>query len=396
MISLNICILLVIIATYFSYKLKFFFNPITGFFLAHSIPIIAFIIIRNTYLNNIFIQYQELSINDVSIHYLVACIFFLIPWLVSSSNKKSKLPRFSSEISNTYYDFTNLIAIFLLINLLISFYILDGVPIFKMLFENFNIQDHLNSLAQLPIGIMALHTGLSMLLITILAIKSVKSKSFIKNYWFPILILLIECIWQGNRQLIMFSIFSYFSIKIGYSSSNNKDLKKLFLAIIIIIIFLLIFILFQHIRLKGEGSSPYEFLAYLTMPQLNYQSMLNAELNVDYSPNFIFNELIPNRFRSDEYSVHINSYLYEPTSPSGYLFNWYLDYGLLGVAFGSLFAGFISKFFFDRRFYSNKYFAYNNLSIYACFTSGIYSHYLSLNNFFIPVIFILVFFSFKK
>jgi oligosaccharide repeat unit polymerase len=397
--SLYISITLGLVASIYFVRLGGIFNPVTGFFLAHAVPIFAFILISNTDLKDTFQNYESLSISDVSKHYFLSCTFFLLPWLILDKKNLFR-PIYKLEIKyNLNSKNINRVSFILLVNLLISFYLLDGIPILQMLSGTLNIEEHLNNLKLMPFGLMAIQTSLSMLLVLLLVMIEVANTfGFIKKYWLPIMALIISCVWQSNRQLILFLVFSYFSSNmIADKSRRLIRPKKIFYMLLLSLIFITAFVTFQYIRLNGNGASPYEFLAYLTMPELNYQSIIDERFSPSYEyPNYLLTELIPNRFRPEDNYVYIKPFLYEPTSPGGYLFYWYLDYGLIGVAIGSLCAGFISKYFFVRRFKSKKNLTLNTLSLYACFTSGIYSHYISLNNFIIPITFIYIFFFFSR
>lgn len=267
---------------------------------------------------------------------------------------------------------------------------LDVIPIFEMIKGNLSIQDHHIMLENLPIGLMAFQTGISMALCIIFNINIIYSDRFIhKNSILPLFAIFASATWQGSRQLALFFVFTL--IVISSFRYNIFTIKRLIAVLFLLIIFINFFILVQDTRLHGQNSSPYEFIAYLTMPDINFHSILNLfNTNLDLDSLYIFRELIPHRFVGANYENYVMPILFEPTSPSGYLAYWFLDFQEFGIIFGSLMIGFASKIFYNRRNLSCKDFSCYILMLWVTFTSDIYSHFISLNNFIFPLILLFI------
>lgn len=100
---------------------------------------------------------------------------------------------------------------------------------------------------------------------------------------------------------------------------------------------------------------------------------------------FVLTELLPYRFGGKENLKAIRPVLHEPSSPSGFFANWWLDGGLPFVLVGGFSFGVLSLWIYRRRADSHAYWQSYLLVLWASATSGIYEHFIALVYFWLPL-----------
>jgi hypothetical protein len=133
-----------------------------------------------------------------------------------------------------------------------------------------------------------------------------------------------------------------------------------------------------------------EILSYTMFPVMNFTFTVSGTKFYGNSivPNAIINDLFPRRIADNKELIQSELITFEPSSPSGYLNPWYYDYGIFGIIMGSLMLSISSLHFYRRRNTSENNMRKNILLLWCCATAGVYSHFITLNYFVVPMIFI--------
>jgi oligosaccharide repeat unit polymerase len=344
-----------------------------------------------------FSNYTSYNIYDASRIYTYAVCGFVIPWLIPLVRLAKRKPRVVSEFVIWPSWLFKSVSIALVANVAVCCAVLGHIPVVQMLLGKMTIDAHLNSLSTLPFGLMAIQTTLGMSLALQLASRlymrvqgTLRHK---RQFYFPYLALLVACTWQGNRQLLFFSVvIVLLRFVIGREMRFCRALKLLGIGAVSVAILVRLFIGIQSIRLQGNGASPYEIFGYLTWPVMNMQTIaehvpLNGKVGM---PDMILREVIPYRFRSDEYEKSVMPYLAVPSSPSGFVAYLYLDYRTIGVVIGAIVLGFVARRNYVLASSSEHRTRLLLLVLWCCLTSSIYSHFISLNNYWLPLTFLIV------
>jgi len=381
-------------------KLKTFFNPISLFATALFFSTISIFI--SDFLGLLRGLEIEASFSILPIFNL-SIIIFLIPWI---GFKDSRLPTdyfFVSDLKHVFI--SKVLIIFFFIIFLLAFISIGGLPILNMLFGKLNIVEYNNLVKNLPLGMLSILLLISTILSLFLSSffftkKNIKiSTSYILFLFF---VTIISSIWQGKRQgilMLLFFIVARFGQYMYLKQKNIRFIYKLFI-LLGILFFVFLFGFIGKIRYNSAEIDNNELLSYTMYPPMNFALLVSSSSPYGNSilPSSIFMNILPSRFIESLNYAETNStdqLVFEPTSPSGYFYSWFINYGYLGIIFGSIFLSSISKYFYKKRFLSENSMRICILTLWCCATSGIYNHILTLNYFLLPLLF-LYFTSDKK
>ena len=340
------------------------------------------------------------GLDNVAFIYALSVIVFLIPWLLVPSQKAVNRNKVVESYNIKLH--MNLLVCVLVFVICLIMLILGRVPIVDMALGELTIQQHIDSLSNLPIGMMAILSMCTVIFILMfssamgsdVSYREINKIKKLHLFVFGILLVFL-CVWQGTRQFILLAFFLLFIRKM---QQEEFRLKNYILLVLSVAIFIGVFIKIQDVRLQGKGTHSFELLMYLAWPPLNLSSIVENinEVGVNYFPSYIFWEIIPNRLFGKDLMVDLGRVLFEPSSPSGYLALWYLDFGVYGIVLGSLLLSVISLFAFLRRGRSENNLRINNMFLWVCITSSVYSHLLHLNFFIAPMVALILYGAFTK
>ena len=386
-----IIILLLIIIYVSGRKLKTYINPISLFTSSLLLSVAA------VYCGNIFGLLRGVATQTTYKSQgliLLSVLTFLIPWLIN-------FPKVQSGITKKYeLRFNQRLLNIILLNLfvmLIGIYFFKGIPLIRMASGQINIIAFNESLKTLPLGLMSIILISSITLSLYLPFIYSNSKLLSKylNY-FLIFFGIVLTLWQGKRQGFLMLIFIFFA----YNSLRKKTIRSKTFALIKIILSIIIFSglfsLISRLRYGSNQTNYLELLQYAIYPVMNFTSVVNQFETFHVNsiiPINVLSGLIPRRIL-DQGTANINIISYEPSSPSGYLSPWFIDYGLIGVIIGSLLISIVAKLAHKRQYNSENKFRYYLLVLWCCATVGIYDHLLTLNYFLLPTL-MLSFFRFR-
>jgi oligosaccharide repeat unit polymerase len=378
-----------------NYQIKFktFFNPISLFASALFFSTISI------YFAEILGLLREYKINDsfsILAIFNFSLFFFILPWL----NFKDKLPPsiYLFKTERKYVLISKLLIVIFFILFLLAFILLGGLPIFNMLIGKLDIVEYNTLIKNLPLGMLSI-------LLLISTILSLFFSSFlfcrkeIKIHYFYILFLLfisiISSIWQGKRQGILMLFFFIVTRFAQYMHQKQTKIKFKYKILIVLgfVIFITLFGLIGQIRYNSSQVDTNELLSYTMYPPMNFALLVSSSSPFGNSilPSSIFMDILPSRFL-ESLSLSANStneiLIFEPTSPSGYFYPWFKNYGYLGIFLGSILLGSVSKYFYKKRNLSENNMRICILTLWCCATSGIYNHLLTLNYFLLPILFL--------
>lgn len=320
--------------------------------------------------------------------------FFILWWLLAVKNPKEIVRKNTIERAGVKRVFIigELFAWVTILSIAAACLMLGNIPVISMLLGQLDIRTHHYNLMSLPFGLMALTTAVGMVLAIIHAeLLLVGPESGVPKRFYLLArsTLIIASIWQANRQFFLFVVYCH---ALEYLQNKKVNLTKLLMGFTVAsLLFILYFVYAQRVRLNQMGASDYEILGYATFPILNLSSIvLNHSESVTSTPNYIFTELVPWRFRTDDFISNIQPTLFEPTSPSGLIAYWYLDFGNLGAAIAGSLLGTFSGITHVKMFQCKVWYRLNILMTWCCLTAPVYSHLISLNNMIFPAIIILI------
>lgn len=376
-------------------RTRLLFNPVTAFCMGHVFALSG-LVLTTLIVSELtgFDRYTQIDIQPVSEVYVIAAVSFWIPWLIKPVRRENFTIGFYKEIC-WMAPAAKLGALILTLNISLAFIILGHVPIVEMLRGNLSISQHLEDLHSLPFGLMAVQTGLAMgLALNIATFLRMKNELPLSAAFWGLVsaAYALAALWQGNRQLILFLLFV---LIVRYNDGRPVSivifLRRAAVISMGFVGFIFMFISIQNTRLQGDGASSLEILGYLTWPALNMNRIIEEMPGglASFWPNFTMTELVPHRFRSNDYENIIMPILFESSSPSGYISYWYMDWGVLGVILGSLILGLFSRLAFRGRAKSELGLQFYILILWSCATACIYSHFISLNNFVFPAVFLI-------
>lgn len=329
----------------------------------------------------------------------VGLVAFVVPWL-----NASRKPHSSTICADTNMNRTLLqLDVLVMTAVIVTWSLLGQIPIHAMLTGSASINDHLANLQRLGPGIMMINlAGLTALSLYVASRSVYPRLSLSSKFIFivSILIALVASGWQGNRQ--SFLIFLFFVMArnflrwtetYGQMPSKEKAWRMRAYTAISILIFIGGFTAINYIRLAHEGrfSGPTELFLYYSWPVYNVVS-ITSKIGLGGTGDFMFllTELLPARLGGKGLWGEITPLLFEPTSPSGYFSYWYLSFGVIGVAVGSFFLGLASRYAFEVSLKSEYHLRIYVLILWSCATISVYSHFLSLAYFWIPLLSLLI------
>ena len=336
---------------------------------------------------------------SVAVVYGVGVITFTLPWLLASSRRRTKVRALAADRGVRVILPLLMCAIWGF--LLLTFGLLGGVPLFRMLVSDYSIVDHINSLQNLWPGIMLVNLSLGTLLALYLSsISTSRREERIGIYLMAtaVITMLFASSWQGNRQLILIFLFVVAArrfIKLALldqSREVRRERQRLQrFCFIGGVLFFLFFVTMNYIRLASLGvhSGPTELLLYFSWPVYNVVA-IDSQLGMSGigSLQYVLTGLLPARWGGKDQMKELAVMLFEPTSPSGYLAYWFVDFGVPGVAVGAGLLGLASRFSFKRMCNSEHEMRKHILVLWCCATAAVYSHFISLAYFWVPLLFL--------
>lgn len=374
-------------------KLKTYFNPISLFASALFFSTISI------YISDLLGLLREYKIDDsfsILAIFNFSIIFFIIPWL----NFKDKLPSsiYLFKTERKYVLISKLLIVILFILFFLAFILLGGLPILNMLVGKLDIVEYNTLIKNLPLGMLSI----LLLISTILSLffsSFLFSRKEIKIHYIYIIFLLfiaiVSSIWQGKRQGILMLLFFIVARFGQYMHQKKAKIKLIYKLLIVLgfVIFISLFGLIGKIRYNSSQVDNNELLSYTMYPPMNFALLVSSSSPFGNSilPSSIFMDILPSRFLE---SLTISEQktneqlIFEPTSPSGYFYPWFNNYGYIGIFLGSILLGSVSKYFYKKRNLSENNMRICILSLWCCATAGIYNHLLTLNYFILPILFL--------
>lgn len=343
--------------------------------------------------------------NTVAMIYGLGIVSFIIPWLSAPSWRL--VTTYNRSFARSYVidivgfnRWTGYWSVMASILLITCFMLLGSVPIVSMLRGDYTIAEHIENIKQLPLGLMALMLLCTFMLILHTASMSVWRSAYrvdIRLLLWIYLILAISATWQGNRQVMLIIIFflvARWSVKTseGKRPPVSKIVRQWVIGFLILCFFVSFFIVIGRIRHTATGTVlPLELLAYFSWPVDNMLSIVDSgHFGGRLAPHYLLTEMLPSRLGGKDQVIEMGQYLFEPTSPSGYLSYWFLDFGYAGIALGALALSVFSRWAFRRSRRSEVDMRIYMLALWCCATAGIYNHFLSLHYFILPLILLTV------
>lgn len=334
---------------------------------------------------------------SVAVVYGVGVMTFTIPWLLLPNRRRTNFPAIA--VDRGVRVILPLLVCAIWGFLLATFVLLGGVPLFRMLMSDYSIVDHINSIQDLWPGIMLVNLSLGILLALYLATISTARREHRIGIFLmatALITMLFASSWQGNRQLILIFFFvvsarRFIKLALGAKSLEVRRERQRLQRFFFFggVLFLSFFMMMNYIRLAslGVSSGPTELLLYFSWPVYNVVA-IDSHLGMSGIGNlqYVLTELLPARWGGKDQMKELAAMLFEPTSPSGYLAYWFVDFGILGVAVGAGLLGLVSRFSFKRMRNSEHGMRKHILVLWCCATAAVYSHFISLAYFWAPLI----------
>ncbi len=378
---------------FYKNKLKTIFNPVSLFCIALFLSTFSILI------SDLIGLLRDYRIDDsFSILFIFnfAIIIFIIPWFSYKEHVYVEHKFYEKE--NKYITFSYILIFILFSLFFVAFILLGGFPILNMLSGKLNIVEYNDLIKKLPIGMLSI----LLLISTILSLffsSFLFSRNIIKINVLYILFLLVitifASIWQGKRQGILMLLFFILARFGQYIYQKRKKISTFYkiLSVLSFIFFIVVFGLIGKIRSNSSEVDNNELLSYTMYPPMNFALLVSSGSPFGNSilPTNILMDIMPSRLlesKTIQNQVTNENLIFEPTSPSGYFYPWYSNYGYIGILFGSLLLSTVSKSVYKRRFISENYMRICILTLWCCATSGIYNHMLTLNYYILPIIFL--------
>lgn len=373
----------VFVLLYYKKRFHTIINPISIYCLGFILPIISVIVADKL---DLLKGFTADSAHTAVYYYNFCLVCFLLPWICEKYDNFQYKFVDHNHIQRTVVG----LSLTLLFFLFLAIFFLGGTPVIRMYLGEMDVMEYNVLQRRLPLGVLAIITIFSYVLFLYVASFVANRKRYeIAKY--KIALLIIFCValslWQGKRQGLLVFIFVCFVRVVINKAQELKKGENIINAksVIVLLLFFLVFNAVSAFR-TGNDTNEIELLQYSFYPVMNLASMIDNNLmNNTIYPNNILFEIIPNRFHNVE--SDIRSYLFEPTSPSGYFSYWFLDYGILGMALGAFILSFIAKHFYKKRFVSETNLRIYILMLWCCATACIYSNLLT-NLFWLSVLFL--------
>lgn len=336
----------------------------------------------------------------------IAVICFCTPWLFVKPNTILSHNQFTLI---DYIDIKNIVfylSVFSLILLFIISIFVGGLPMILMWQGKIDVGTYNDLLESMPFGLLAIILNIATLfliyIVSIMINRKYYSFTKIEIIFYTIVILLL-CFWQSKRQLLLMFIFIfairwYFNTSVSTVKNKKKPLQT-FLLLGVLYLFYLSFNIVSTIRQNTDTVNKNELLEYAMYPAMN---MVKIVENFPFygkgivAPNYILTEILPRRFIAKG-GFDFTTILFEPTSPSGYLSYWFMDYGCYGIIIACLMLSLFSIYVYKKSVKSEIDLRIYILILWCCATSSVYNHFISLNFFIMPyILLILMKYLFKR
>ena len=366
-------------------------NPITLFCGSYTISVFA------VFFSNSLGLLRLMAIEDIQPFCSlinIAILSFVFPWLLVKTNKRVLFP--STQIVE-HVGFRNILFFLAVFSLLLLFFIsifVGGIPMILMWQGKIDISSYNDLLDSMPFGMLAFILNSSIIYLLFITSLFINRKYYnfdIRKTAFYIVVIILVCFWQSKRQLLLFFIFVY-AVR-SYLNFDGLTVKKsinhnIFYLFGLLYLFYLSFNVVSSLRQNTETVNKNELLEYAMYPAMNMVKIVDTFPFYSkglIQPNYILTEILPRRLIGED-RIDFKTILFEPTSPSGYLAYWYMDYGCYGVVVGCLLLSLFSIYIYKNSMKSEINLRFYLLILWCCATSSIYSHFISLNFFIIPYI----------
>lgn len=379
-------------------------NPVSFFSLGISVPLliaygVEVYIDDAIVLNMPVFAVKKTQMFNLSFAYLSAMLIFLIPWLFPTK----RLPKngFRSGDFESYRGSMFLVLILLVLSILIAILLLRTVPVISMISGGLDIRDYNEIIKGLPFGLVSIINTLSMLFIILSSSILLPVKKYMKKgrlfQLILFLFILFLCLWQGKRQLLMFFTFVMicrYYIHWGWAADFRLGRRSpISITTVMISLVALLFIIGDFVRYQEEGANVFSFVGYLVWPVHNMLYILDARESGFSIQNWaVLTELLPARYGGKSLLADFSFMQQIPSSPSGYLAYWWVDGGYLFSMVGVLLMSMLSLISYNYyvKYGSERSYGVYLMVLWVCITSGIYTHFISLNFFWLPVICIIL------
>lgn len=373
-------LLLVVISSYI--RIGFFLNPVSLFISSLTMNLIAIYVCDNLGLLRLYSISDTTKVGTV---YNIATLAFALPWITIFPDKSKTYDFFDKSKSVKVAKY---ISIGIILGLIAGFILLGGTPIIKMFTGSLEVVEYNESLKGLPLGFLTIILTLTILLYLYLSSFIANRKDYnMGKLWiiYFLIICVVGALWQGKRQGLLMLIFMILA-RFGQKKIELSFFKRVTYLVVLGGAFFLIFSQVSKIRTNADDTDNYELLSYAMYPAMNLVTIVDhfPLSGSTILPRYTVSEIIPNRFGPNANSDTSDSFLFESTSPSGYLAYWYEDYGYWGIGIGVLALSFFSKKMFLERNKSEHNMRAYVLILWCCAMAGVYSHFISLNFFIFP------------
>ncbi len=391
-------------------------NPVALFSIGMVLPLFFAGVLDGVASNGIEIDFPVLidsnpdTILSTAFAYILALFAFALPFALGSRQVAHlrSVPPHAMEVSEAPYLKRCLLwAGVVVVGLIgfVSYYLGAGIPIVSMVSGVLDVRDFDQALYDLPFGMMAAINTLLILLLLWVVCLFFDPQSGLRDwrrYAFIMVLFLPVLVWNGKRQLILFFLvvffMNYWSVWSTPQSRRVLNVSPSKLAALALMVLLAIFVAVDAVRYQdglNGGSNALIFLGYLTWPARNMMSIyenlgFQAADAMQVDGYYVLAELMPARWGGKQLAIDSGRFVYEPTSPSGYLAYWWFDGGLMFALFGVFLFGSIALIFYFKKHLSQSMNRIYLLVLWCCLTSGVYSHFISLNYFVFPMLLLLV------
>jgi hypothetical protein len=389
-------------------------NPVALFSLGLATPsfFVAFLnviaqILEINFPLTIDSEYQSLV--AVSLAYSAAILVFLLPWIIGIHKIYRNCCNSKQYCQNSerVYLKRGILVLSILVLLLIGVagIYMGGIPLIEMLAGSLDVRDSDQSLTILPLGILSFITvGIMIIMLWLVSLFFIliRNRSDWGRYILYLFLLLPVIFWNGKRQNILFFLvvflFRYileWNESFHFRKHNLSPWRIIFLSFLIL---LGTFIFIDAIRYQDAGqgaSNSLIFLGYLTWPARNMISIYDhlgygGIGNTLEEGFFTLAELMPARLGGKDLVLASGDFLFEPTSPSGFLAYWWFDGGFLFSLIGVFVFSSLSFYIYTLRLRSPSWGRIYLLTLWCCITSGVYTHFIALNYYWIPAVFFII------
>lgn len=344
-----------------------------------------------------------------SLAYVAAILVFALPWMfVSKIIILKRLRRKNYFLVSERSRLKKNILIFSSgILLLVGFagISMGSIPLVEMLRGSLDVRDSDQAAAGLPLGLLSVIT-VGIMIVMLWAVSFFFDYQNGKHDWGKYLLFVLVffpiLFWNGKRQNLLFFII-VFGLKYLTEWSENINFRrnhispwKIFFVLSVVLVGTFVFIDAIRYQDTGQGASnSLILLGYVTWPARNiisiYQNLGFSGVEDGFGDGlFTLAELVPARLGGKDLVLASGELLFEPTSPSGFLAYWWLDGGFLFSLFGVFGFSCFSMYIYAKRLRNPSWDRIYLLTLWCCITSGIYTHFIALNYFWLPFAFFVI------